>query len=364
MGRVESSASPPGRHGHGVMTVMGPIGVEDLGVTLVHEHLLTDASSWWRGPDAAASTRLAEGPVDATILGELRMDPFVNRDNCVLADATAAVDELAQFRDLGGRTVVDQTGVGLGRDPIALRTISESSGLQVVMGAGFYLQASQPERASGMSIEDIADEITHDATEGVNGTGVRIGIIGEVGVSADFTPAERKSLRGAARAQRMTGLPLSVHLPGWRRLGHEVLDVVAEEGADLRHTILCHMNPSGDDFDYQAGLAERQAFIEYDMIGMDFYYADQDAQSPCDEENARNIVRLVQNGYLDRVLLSQDVFLKMMLTRHGGFGYAYILRHFVPRLKRHGLQDADIERLMVGNPRAVFEASDSTSPEA
>ena len=336
------------------MTVTGPIDPDDLGITLMHEHVFIDASSWWRGPESGASARVASGPVDVSIIGELRMDPFSNKDNCVLSDAAAAAEELGRFRDLGGRTVVDTTGIGIGRDPRALRRVSEATGLQVVMGSGFYLEGSQPGRTADMSIDDIADEIVRDASDGVDGSGVRSGIIGEIGVSADFSAAERKSLRGAARAQARTGLPLSVHLPGWRRHGHEVLDIVAEEGGDAHHTVLCHMNPSGGDFDYQSSVAQRGAYVEYDMVGMDYYYADQDAQSPSDEDNARNIARLVEHGCGDHVLISQDVFLKMMLTRHGGFGYGYILRHFVPRLARHGLQDEQIERLLVGNPRAVF----------
>ena len=90
------------------------------------------------------------------------------------------------------------------------------------------------------------------------------------------------------------------------------------------------------------------------MIGMDYYYADQDAQSPSDEENARAIAALVERGFADRILLSQDVFLKMMLTRYGGFGYGHVLRNFVPRLRRLGMEDAAIDRMLVGNPRAVF----------
>ena len=338
-----------------VMTVTGEIGTDELGVTLIHEHVLVDASRWWRGPDTGAPERVAMGPVDVSILGELRMDPFASRDNCVLDDVEVAVAELGQVRDLGGRTVVDASGPGSGRDPIALRQISKATGLQIVMGSGFYLDGSHPVRVSSMSVDDIADEITRDATEGVGDSGVLSGIIGEIGVSAHFSPTERKSLRGAARAQQRTGLPLSVHMPGWLRKADEVLDIVAEEGGDLNHTILCHMNPSGTDFDYQAGIAERGAYIEYDMVGMDFYYADQDAQSPCDEENAINIARLVKNGYGHKVLISQDVFLKMMLTRNGGFGYGYILRHFVPRLQRHGLSNGQTLMLLVANPRAVFE---------
>jgi phosphotriesterase-related protein len=208
-----------------------------------------------------------------------------------------------------------------------------------------------------MTAEQIADEIVREATQGVDGSDVKIGLIGEIGVSSDFTAGEEKSLRGAAQAQVRTGLPLMVHLPGWFRLGHRVLDVVAEEGGDLRHTVLCHMNPSHDDQPYQQELAARGAFIEYDMIGMDFFYADQQVQCPSDEEAARAIVKLVEAGYTDRILLSHDVFLKMMLTRYGGNGYAYIPRHFLPRLRRHGLSEPILNRMMRDNPRSVFHAA-------
>ncbi len=185
---------------------------------------------------------------------------------------------------------------------------------------------------------------------------MRIGLIGEIGVSSDFTTDEQKSLRGAVRAQARTGLPLMVHLPAWYRLGTTVLDIVEEEGGDPRHTMLCHMNPSFADLDYQTACAARGAFIEYDMIGMDYFYADQQVQCPSDEQVAAAIAGLVDAGFGHRLLLSQDVFLKMMLTRHGGFGYAHVLRHFVPRLRRHGVPEAAIRAMLVDNPRAVFAA--------
>ena len=196
-----------------------------------------------------------------------------------------------------------------------------------------------------------------DALDGVDGSGIRIGLIGEVGVSGDFTVQEERSLRGAAQAQARTRLPLMVHLPGWYRHGHRVLDVVEEEGGDLRHAVLCHMNPSGGDAAYQVSLAERGAFLEFDMIGMDFWYADQGVQCPSDEDNARAIAGLIAQGFLGSLLLSQDVFLKMMLTRYGGFGYAYVQRHFLPRLRRHGVTEAALTQLMVDNPRRVFCAA-------
>ena len=337
-----------------VMTVTGAVPADTLGVTLMHEHLLNDCRCWWNRPKEPARSRLACEPVHPGILGELRMDPFVNISNCTLDDERLAIAELADVVALGGRTVVDPTCQGIGRDPRALRRIADATGLNIVMGGGFYLQASHPQRVKAMRATDIADEIVREAIEGVADTGIRIGLIGEIGMSADVTPEEEKSLRGAAQAQRRTDLPLMVHLPGWFRVAHRVLDAIAEEGGSLRHTVLCHMNPSGADLPYQVALAARGAFLEYDMIGMDFWYADQGVQCPSDEDNARAIMGLIGHGCIDRLLLSQDVFLKMMLTRYGGFGYAYLLRHFLPRLRRHGATEAHIDQMMVRNPRDVF----------
>jgi phosphotriesterase-related protein len=340
-----------------VMTVLGPIPSAELGHTLMHEHILNDCRCWWNAPKEPERQYLADSPVRIEILGELRQDPFVNRHNIALDDEPLAILELAAFAAVGGRTVVDPTCRGIGRDPEAHVRISRATGLNIVMGAGYYLQSSHPPDVARLSADDIAAEIVGEATEGVGGTGVRIGLIGEIGVSSDFTADERKSLAGAARAQRLTGLPLMIHLPGWFRLGGEVLDIAEENGADLRHTVLCHINPAHADFDYQAALARRGAFLEFDMIGMDFFYADQQVQCPSDDEVARAIVRLVEAGLGDRVLLSHDVFLKMMLTRYGGNGYAYVTRHFLPRLARHGLDAGTIESLMTLNPRRVFDAT-------
>ncbi|WP_018858697.1 phosphotriesterase family protein [Rhizobium sp. 42MFCr.1] len=339
-----------------VMTVAGAIPASALGITLMHEHILNDCRCWWHAPKTPERQYLSDIFVCIEILSELRQDPFVNKHNITLDDEPLAITELKDFAAHGGHTVVEPTCQGIGRDPRALKRISQASGLNIIMGAGYYLGSSHPAKVAGMTIDQIADEIVQEATAGVDGTDIKVGLIGEIGVSSDFTDQEEKSLRAAARAQARTGLPLMVHLPGWFRLGHKVLDIAAVEGAELRHTVLCHMNPSHDDLAYQGELASRGAFLEYDMIGMDFFYADQQVQCPSDEEVARAIVKLVEQGHIDRILLSHDVFLKMMLTRYGGNGYAYILKHFLPRLKRHGLTDQQLDTLMRDNPRSVFEA--------
>ena len=335
-----------------IVTVLGPIAPEELGVTLMHEHLLLDATPWFQEPPEASRRIAAYQPVSIEILGQLRNDPFMNRDNCELFDEELSIAEVRRFRLAGGQSVVDPTCRGIGRDPLALQRISRATGLNVIMGAGYYLHPAHPPHVKTMSLEAIAEEIERDCVDG--DAGVRSGIIGEIGISKGFTAEEEKVLRAAARAQRATGLPLEVHLPGWERHGGRVLDTIAEEGGDLRFTVLCHMNPSGADFDYQAGLAHRGAWLEYDMIGMDFFYADQAAQSPSDDDNALAIRRLRDAGLLGSVLISQDVFIKIQLVRYGGTGYAHILDYFVPRLRRDGFSEEEIATLLIDNPRRVF----------
>jgi phosphotriesterase-related protein len=338
-----------------VQTVLGPTTTDSMGVTLMHEHLLMSFATWHHPPKTASRMILRDVPVSLSVLGELRMDPFVSLDNLQQYDVDLAAREIQQFADLGGSTVLDPTNRGIGRDPQALAAISRRTGLNVIIGSGYYLEVSHPPAVKQMNSDNIAAEIERDLKIGIDETGIRAGFIGEIGVSARFTPEEEKVLRGAASAQKNCQVPLMVHLPGWERLAGRVLDVIAEEGVDLHTVILCHMNPSWRDFDYQCGLAQRGAYVEYDMISMDYYYADQGAQCPSDAENAAAIQRLIDSGYGDRILISQDVFLKMMLSAYGGFGYGYILRHFVPRLQRLGVTEAAIKTLLIDNPRRVFE---------
>lgn len=337
-----------------VMTVRGPVPVTELGVVLTHEHLLNDVSSWWQrstlpgiDPDA-----YADAPVTEDLGWELRQDPFGNRDNCRLDDVEVCVAEVARFAALGGGTILDATGLGLGRDLSRLREVSERTGVHVVAGTGYYLDAAQPADVHGLAPEAIAERILADLEEGEDG--IRPGFIGEIGVGADFTPAEQASLRGAFLAQRASGLPVQVHLPGWFRRGRDVLDLADELQVDPARVVLCHMGPSGDDLDYQVELLRRGAWVQYDMVGMEVFYADQGVQCPSDEQNAAWIARLVDLGHGERLLLSQDVFLKSLLRCHGGPGYAHIPQFFVPRLRRHGLTETDIETLLVDNPRRLL----------
>ncbi len=341
-----------------VQTVRGPVSVDELGITLPHEHLLNDVSSWWTRSTSVGvdPDDFAAAPVGEEIGWELRQDPFGNRANLALDDVAVAADELGRFAALGGRTVVETTGWGIGRDLAGLRRVSELTGVHVVAGTGFYLEGSHPVDVVSLGVDGVAARILDDLREGEDG--VRPGIIGEIGVSADWTTAEQVSLRGALVAQAETGLPVQVHLPGWFRLAGTVLDVVEEVGADPTKVVLCHMGPSGADPAYQRRVMDRGAWVQYDMLGMEVFYADQGVQCPSDEQNAAHLARLVEGGYGSQLLLSQDVFVKSLLRRHGGPGYAHLLQYFVPRLHRHGLTEEQVLSLLTDNPRRLFGGDD------
>src|ERR1700675_3120469 len=182
--------STTGIHSGTVMTVLGPIPVDAMGITLMHEHIVIDTAIWWRRPCCATDIGLAERPLDIAMLGELRLNPFLNRDNCGLVDAEVAIEELQRFVEQGGRTVVDPTNLGIGRDPAALQRISRRIGLNTVMSTGFYLEPSHPDYVKHKPIAELAAQLIFDVGGADEKPEVIAGMIGEIGVSAAVTANE------------------------------------------------------------------------------------------------------------------------------------------------------------------------------
>ena len=329
-----------------------------MGLTLTHEHLFNNVTPYWHPPydDSPRSRELVDEKVSITNVWELRHDPFINKDNCSVDDIELAIVEVKRFAAQGGRTVLDACAdQGNGRDPEGLARISRESGLNVVMGSGIYFdRAYGPEHLDG-SVREIADRIVRDITVGAQGTNIRAGFIGEIFVGQPFTNRERNTLAGACLAQRETGVPIQIHMPAWYRLGDEVLDFVAAQGVQMQSVVLCHSNPSGEDYEYQTRLLKRGIYLQYDMIGMQIFYADQLGVCTSDEDDARNIARLVKAGFGDHVLMSQDIGIKILLRSNGGPGYGHIVEFFLPRLARHGVSIEQGIAMMTDNPRRLFE---------
>ncbi|MER8751731.1 phosphotriesterase-related protein, partial [Mesorhizobium sp. M1050] len=226
--------APIGIRSGTVMTVTGPVAIADMGVTLMHEHILIDGAKSWKCPCHPDEKKIAEQPVSMEIIGELRMNPYMNRDNVSLDDSDLALSELAKYRALGGHTLVDATNIGIGRDPVKLARIARASGLRIVMGTGFYLQHTHPDWLKAMDVDDVTEFLVNDVGGGSTQPEIMAGIIGEVGVSKDFTDEERKSLRASAPAGRRTGVPRALKQARGVRRAQDVRAGGEAEGAALR----------------------------------------------------------------------------------------------------------------------------------
>ncbi len=356
-----------------VVTVLGPVSADELGLTLTHEHLFIDLICYWRPPTEATLLAYADAPVEMGNLGQIRRNPLLNRDNLRLTDLDLAIQEVMEFRKLGGATIVDVTPADIGRDPLALQIVSRITGLNIVAGCGHYVHVAHPSALGDESAEAIAERLVKELTEGIGDTGVRPGIIGEIGTSDPLHPNEEKILRAAARAQQVTGVAITVHLHPSSRKAHEILDILESEGADLSRVVMGHLDVAlghldiefAEAIDYHRSLAERGCYIEFDTCGVDMYVQKSKYHRafacPSDRERAKAIARLADAGFLPQILLSQDVCFKHSLVRYGGFGYGHILRNFVQSLRDFSLGDREIHQLLVENPRRMLVPYPSTS---
>jgi phosphotriesterase-related protein len=306
-----------------VQTVRGPIEPADLGWTLPHEHT---AIALWHVPN--------------------RWDYWeLRRDEPVI------VEELAAFRAAGGGTVVDLTLPGVGREPGWLVRLSEATGLHFVMGCGWYRDAYYPAEAliDRRSVGALADELVREATEGLGESGIRPGIIGEIGTDKPWIlPREERVHRAAARAARRTGLAITTHAVQ-STVGLDQLDVFEAEGADLSRVVVGHAD-SNPSLDYHLAIVERGASLEFDFLGMNFTPLERHGEPRIVE----SICELLARGHVERVLLSQDVCHDSQLRRYGGNGYTYLADSFLPRLREAGVSDAEIATITVDNPSRLL----------
>jgi len=337
-------------------TVLGPIAGEAMGITLPHEHLLIDFEVMFREPATGAERGLSRQPVSLANLGWVRHHFSSNLDNLQLLDETVARDEALLFKHAGGQTFVDPTNRGLARDPLALARVARATGLNIIMGSGYYVAAAHPPGMDARTVDDIARELVTDLTVGVDGTGVRAGFIGEIGTTWPWTDNEKKVVRAAVAAQRETGAVLMIHPGRHERLPLAIVDFVRKEGADLERTIMCHIERTIADRGVLLELAATGVRLEYDLFGLEtsYYPYNPAFDMPNDGERMRQILFLIERGHLAQLLMSHDIAYKHCLTKWGGFGYHHLLVNVIPRLRDRGADDRTIQTLLVDNPRRAF----------
>ena len=307
-----------------VMTVTGPIPAEQLGITTIHEHLFSDLTrDYWAG-------------------------------NRILNNPELTYQELMLFKNAGGTTVVDQTTGGLkGHDndilttkhPLAVKEMAERTGLNIVLGTGWYREPYYEKRLYRMKTNDIADELVADVEQGIEGTDVRAGLLGEIG--AHFTwvsPVEERMFRAVARAHEQTGITIATHALFWP-VGLDELDLLEEEGVDLKRVIVGHCQ-SFPDHSYHAEIARRGAFLAFDRLGSPNTYTH--------TTDLGLIKQMVDAGLTKHLLVGHDVCYRDDYVAYGGKGYSYIPSEFPNDLKRMGVSDSDIQQMTVDNPQRAL----------
>jgi phosphotriesterase-related protein len=290
------------------------------------------------------------------LLGSFNYGGQANLDNSRLLDVETAIGEALLYKRAGGDTIVEATSIGIGRDPEGLRQIARATGLHVVMGASYYVGAAHPADMATRPEDAIVDEIVRDVVDGVGHTGVRAGVIGEVGCSWPLTPGERKVLRASGRAQRRTGAPLLIH-PGRNEAAPaEIVAVLREVGADLSRTIMGHIERTIFRRSELRKLAETGCVLELDLFGREhsYYKHVPSIDMINDGQRLQMLAWLIGEGLGRQIVLAQDTAAKSHLVRYGGCGYGHILRNIVPRMRARGFREADIQAMLVETPRRVL----------
>jgi len=344
-------------------TVLGAIDPDELGITHTHEHFLIDMSVWFEEPAECSQKALAHQPVSFENLGWVRYHVWDSLDNIVLMDEEVAISEGLRFKRAGGSTIVDVTNIGIGRDPLALTRIARATGLNIIMGAGFYVEEAQPPGVR-FSEDELAEEIVRDITVGVGNTGIGAGIIGEIGNSWPTRDRDKIALRAVASAQRQTGAPINIHPGRSPESPFEIIEVLDNAGADVSRVAMSHMERTISDHDTRVRLARTGCYLEYDMFSWEGWFPRRMVLSesnpiktdlPNDAERINQIMALIDEGFLNQVLVAHDHCMKHRLWHYGGSGYSHILDNVVPLMREKGMPEEHIHTILVENPKRLLQ---------
>jgi phosphotriesterase-related protein len=319
-----------------VQTVTGPIDSAALGRVLVHEHVFV----------------LDE---------EYRQNYLPDWDDAAMT--AQAVRDLTELKQLGIDTILDPTVLGLGRSIPRIKTVAEQVELNIVAATGLYTYRDVPFQfmlvGPGLMI-DVADPLPEifirDITEGIADTGVRAAFLKCAIDHPGLTEGVERVLRAVGQASVATGAPITVHTDSASQSGLIAQRVLAEEGVDLANVIIGH---SGDttDLDYLMRVADAGSILGMDRFGLDLLL-------PL-EQRINTVVELVARGYADRVTLSHDsgcfadFFSPQQQHRQlmPDYNFQTISRKVLPALLTAGVTDAQIQAMLVDNPRRYFEGA-------
>ena len=191
---------------------------------------------------------------------------------------------------------------------------------------------------------------------GANGTNIKSGIIGEIGCSWPLHEDEKKVLIAASKAQKEIGCALTIHPGRHHDAPIEILEVIDKAGGKISRTIMGHIDRTFSTFDRLLEFAKNGSYIEFDMFGLESaYYPFSDVDMPNDGKRIEFILNLIDQGYLNKILVSHDIAFKHSLVKYGGFGYAHILKNAVPKMLKNGLKQNMVNKILEDNPKDALK---------
>lgn len=343
-----------------IMTYQGEIKPDAAGITLPHEHLLWNQWAYQEScPESDKKSEYSK-PVCLETRADVEMRPFFYKDNLKNNDIDVSISEAKAFSEAGGQTIVDMTPKQFNRDVSKLARFVEKTGLNLVFGVSDYLSMFWTDEEKKRSAQDIKTQIVDEFKNGVGATKAKPGVIGEVAISAMNNNYELSSLKGATMAQAEIGCGLSIHPTLFTEKGehakdgHQILDIIDQSGGDISKTCLSHCDLTYEDFNYHQSLAIRGAFIEFDQFGM---YAMTFSTLPgkylpSDLHRVKAIKKLIDHGYLNNILISQDICFKHLMNKWGGNGYAHIINNIIPMMRDYaGISEEQINTIIIENPK-------------
>lgn len=300
-----------------IQTVRGRIHPSELGLTLIHEHVMCD----FVGAEETGPHRWDREAVAS------RMLPYLQ---------AIAAQGVHGFGDCSPRYI--------GRDPLLLRRLSELSGIHIITNTGFYKAPYLPRWAESASPEELAAHWIAEWEEGIEGTGVRPGFIKIAVNPGPLAPVQRAIVRAAALTHQATGLTVASHT-GHALAARESLEIVEAAGMDPARFIVVHANAI-QDLAAHDELAERGAWLEYDGISPESL-----------DWHLTLVRRALERDYARQVLLSHDAGWYRVGEENGGEvrPYTDLMSRFVPLMRKAGIQESAIRQLLVENPRRALE---------
>ncbi|MBB2975352.1 phosphotriesterase-related protein [Microbacterium endophyticum] len=334
-----------------IHTVLGPIAASDLGQTSIHEHVLSDLRLWAKPAQEPRPVGVEMGP---ELRAYLAWNALSIPENLVLDDIDVAVAELATITSAGGSAVVELTLGGMGRRLTDLIEVSRRSGVHICVGGGTYVEETLTDEVRALSVDGLTERFLSELRDGIDGTGIRPALLGEIGTSWPITEVEWRAVRAAGRAGSLTGTTVYTHQSFRGAGGVPVLEVLLDEGMPADRVIIGHLDELWDK-NYHRDIAQSGAMLAYDTFGSDFYYGSTAMRNPTDAERLAMVEWLLSEGYGSQLVIGADLWTQANLHRNGGNGYDHLFRRIGPAISALAGDEAMAEQILIHNPRRLLE---------